>query len=215
MALVKSASGVEILEIGGTSKAMRGSIYTSSGDQILTAPSGSYSVYFYTEPSVSLVNTGNVHWYLANPGPRTAYLKRINLTMAFDATALATTAWAVSLQRFALFGVVNDTAPTATFRKSGLSPAPSAAHAEDDDTGVQLVSSFGKFEPGIFASFVLPVSVTSTRMHTTCVFEDPTVPLSGLAIPTNHGIALRTLEGYGSITSINATLAGNIEWDEK
>lgn len=222
--VVKSGATSDQLTVDPTSKAIRATLYDSTGQELLKHPDGTYMLPLEVRhTSAAAANT--VFFNLRGPPTKTAYVKRIYGQTCFDGTALA----ASGTMRLGWIRGTGAASPTGgaaltAIQKDTTDPTATITEARIVLAGTALTTTGITYDANPFYVVGLPAMSVQVAAPATsgdsgnCEpfdlrFCEPYQPIDDcMAIRANEHLALRT-QTVAAI--IGLTVMGTIEWAER
>jgi hypothetical protein len=208
MAFIQSGAGADEATVDATSKALRTTLYDSSGNELIKKPTaGSYLANVLIRQSTT-TSADAIVWSLFNAdASKKCRIRSIRLQVVFDGTTASTTTRAYYLQRTATAAPSSGTTITPSLKRTG--DAASVADVRFVDTGLTVGSMTKVYSP--FCKIALPISATGLVQY----FP---IPLYVMAERLISPIELLQNEGIGIFLNENTTagfgICGTVEWDE-
>src|SRR5579859_81632 len=160
MAIIQSGASSDQLTIDPTSKAAHVTAFDSAGNEIDKPSVGSYLAQINVRQTAATA-LGNVVWAMRNPvgSTITAYIRHLNLTVAFDGTAAAATTVRYELERFSAATPTGGTALTIVKKRNSYG-ASGITDIRFLDTGL---TTTGLVFEAPFVVVGTPISVSGTQ----------------------------------------------------
>lgn len=216
MAVIKSGSANNVLDVDSASKAARVTLYDTGG----LALSPAYSIFMapiHCVPSGTLSN-GQTYWSMRNTGTKTVFLRGMTLNLSF-ATASATVTATRSHYEFCRFATATPTAGTAVtvVKRRNSDPATSVGDVRFLATGLTTTGATFETASLIVAINNVNASTTVVGGHI-CVTQQIDLTNGGeegrIVLAPGEGFCIRANSTWG-LPSVGSAIIGSIWWDER
>lgn len=199
---IKSGASADKLTIDPVSKAARVTLYDSLGvEQGEVGELVFYLPIYIRQTAITVA--GSIVWMMRNGATKTIEIKKLMLTVGFDAAAQASTSRSYSFARFSTDVPTGGTSILANIvKQSSTQAASTIAAARYADVGLTLGATVLEAP---FATVEIPISATGVIVPLAIELDD-----KHLKLAANEGIAIYLEQN----AAVGQSISGMIQWDE-